>query len=106
LVRDLVCEVDQKQLLGLNFAGSGLGKHSKKLRPLIISSTVKASNVKFGTQLFGLGSSLRKQLLAEPNVAGVWATGTSKNLGPLLLISVALKMPDLGSTLIRMRMWI
>jgi len=51
-------------------AGSGLGEHLKKIRdPLLISATVEASNLKFGTQL-GFGTSLPKNNDLDQNWRG------------------------------------
>ena len=80
------------QLLGLGIAyqkttfrtkiseGPGSGEHPKKLGPLLISATVKASNFTFGTQL-GFGTSLPKKQRLGPKLAGVWAKETSKKIG-------------------------
>jgi len=46
----VVCRVAY-QKKDLNWRGSGLGEHPKKLETLHISATVEASNFKVGTQL-------------------------------------------------------
>jgi len=49
----------QKQRLGPKLEGAGLGEHPTIWEPLCVSTTVEASNFKFGTQL-GFGTSLPK----------------------------------------------
>ena len=48
--------------------------------PLRIFATVEASNFKFGTQI-GLGLAYQKRRLG-PKLAGVWARGAHKKMGP------------------------
>jgi len=55
---------------------------SKKIwDPLSISTTVEASNFKFGIQLV-LGEELAKKQRLRPKLAGIQARGASKKLGP------------------------
>jgi len=62
--------------------GAGLGEHPKIWDPLRISTTVEASNFKFGTQL-GFGTSLPKNNVLDQNWRFCGPGEHPKKLGPL-----------------------
>ena len=65
---------------------------SKKIwDPLLISTTVEASNFKFGIQLV-LGEELAEKQLLHPKLAGVRARGASKKFGTPYLFLQPLKL--------------
>ena len=61
--------------------GVGQGSIQNIWDPLHIFATVVARFFKFGTQI-GFGTDLPKKRRLAPKLAGVWARGTHKKLGP------------------------
>jgi len=81
----------KKQRLGPKLKGAGLGEHPKKWDPLHISSTVEASNFKFGTQL-GFGTSLPKNYVLDQNWQGSGLREHPKKFGTPYLFLQSLKL--------------
>jgi len=77
LVRGVAC---QKQRLGPKLEGAGLGEHPKIWDPYVFLQPLKLATSNLVHKL-GLGLAYQKRSL-RPKLAGVWARGAHKKLGP------------------------
>jgi len=81
----------EKTTLRTNIGGGlGYGNLQKIEDPLLISATVEANNIKFGTQL-AFGTSLPKKQRLGPKLAGIWAREHPKKIYHALRISATVE---------------
>jgi len=76
----------KNNVLDQNWRGSGPGEYPKKLGPLRIFATVKASSFKYGTQIGGFGTSLPKTTLWTKIGGGLGQGSILKNWDPYVFL--------------------